>query len=248
MPTHRITAALLAVVALTATACGSSVTVEVVTEGPDGEPQPQANLPVDFLPFDRDSVFDALDAAAETPRPEMGDDLQAASDRVFDLQAEWREAETEWTETREELRELRERLDQIDPRDPDYRSLYDRFGQLEGREAQLDRQRKAAFDSFTAAQGEVSTRLDSFRVALETWEDDAYSGYYDIEVELLDGGEVIADTTNDAGRATVSLPGGEWWVTTRAPVLEGELYWNVPVPDTDTLRLDRSNATLRPRL
>ena len=64
----------------------------------------------------------------------------------------------------------------------------------------------------------------------------------------LDGDEVIADTTNDAGRATVTLPGGDWWVTTRAPVLEGELYWNVPVPDTDTLRLDESNATLRPRL
>lgn len=248
MRTHRITAALLAVVTLTATACGSSVTVEVVTEGPDGEPQAQANLPLDFRPFDRDSVFDALDQAADTPRPEMGDELQASSDRVFSLQAEWRDAEAEWTETREELRDLRERLDQIDPRDPDYRSLYDRFGQLEGREAQLDRQRKAAFDSFTAAQDEVSTRLDSFRVALETWENDAYAGYFDIEMELLGGEDVIADTTNDAGRATVSLPGGSWWVTTRAPVLEGELYWNVPVPDTDTLRLDRSNATIRPRL
>ena len=248
MRTHRITAALLAVVALTATACGSSVTVEVVTEGPDGELQPQANLPLDFLPFDRDSVFDALDAAAETPRPEMGEELQAASDRVLSLQAEWREAETEWSETRDELRNLRERLDQIDPRDPDYRSLYDQFGQLEGREAQLDRQRKAAFDSFTTAQDEVSTRLDSFRVVLEAWENDAYSGYYDIEMELLDGDEVIADTTNDAGRATATLPGGDWWVTTRAPVLDGELYWNVPVPDADTLRLDESNATLRPRL
>lgn len=248
MRTHRITAALLAVVALTATACGSSVTVEVVTEGPEGEPQPQANLPLDFLPFDRDSVFDALDAAAETPRPEMGEELQAASDRVLSLQAEWREAETEWSETRDQLRNLRERLDQIDPRDPDYRSLYDQFGQLEGREAQLDRQRKAAFDSFTAAQDEVSTRLDSFRVVLDTWENEAYSGYYDIEMELLDGRDVIADTTNDAGRATVSLPGGDWWVTTRAPVLEGELYWNVPVPGADTLRLDESNATLRPRL
>ena len=248
MRPHRITAGLLAVVALTVTACGSSITVEVVTEGPDGEPQPQANLPLDFLPFDRDSVFDVLDAAAETPRPEMGDELQASSDRVFSLQADWRETEAEWTETREELRSLRERIDRIDPRDPGYRSLYDQFGQLEGREAQLDRQRKAAFDSFTTAQDQVSTRLDSFRVALEAWEDEAYAGYYDIQVELLGGREVIADTTNAQGRATVSLPGGDWRVTARAPVLEGELYWNVPVPDADTLRLDRSNATLRPRL
>jgi hypothetical protein len=248
MRTHRTTAALLAAVALTATACGSSVTVEVMTEGPEGEPQPQANLPLDFLPFDRDSVFDALDAEAETPRPEMGGELQATSDRVASLQAEWREAETEWSGTRDELRGLRERLDGLDPRDPDYRRLYDQFGQLEGREGQLDRQRKAAFDSFTAAQDEVSTRLDSFRVALETWESEAYSGYYDIEMQLLGGEEVIADTTDAQGRSTVRLPGGAWWVTARAPVLEGELYWNVRVPDADTLRLQSSNGLLRPRL
>ena len=248
MRTHRITASLCAAVALVVSACGSDVTVEVVTDGPDGEPQPQANLPLDFLPFDRDSVFDALDASAATPRPEMGDELLAESNRISTLQAEWREAEAEWSETRDELRDLRGRLDGLDPRDPDYRGLYDQFGQLEGREAQLDRQRKTAFDSFTAAQSEVSTRLDSFRVALETWENEAYAGYYDIQVELLDGGELIADTTDAQGRATVRLPAGDWWVTTRAPVLAGELYWNVPVPDADTLRLGSSNGELRPRL
>lgn len=248
MRTQRNTATLIAAIGLIVTACGSSVTVEVVTEGPEGEPRPQANLPLDFLPFNRDSVFDALDAAAATPRPEMGEDLQTAANRVSSLQSQWREAEGSWSETRDELRTLRQRLDGLDPRDPDYRRLYDQFGQLEGREAQLDRQRKAAFDSFTTAQSQVSTRLDSFRVALETWEGDAYAGYYDIEVRLLDGAELIADTTDAQGRATVRLPGGGWWVTARAPVVDGELYWNVAVPDADTLRLDSSNGLLRPRL
>ena len=42
-------------------ACGGSdVTVQVLGEGADG-PIPQANLEVFFYPFDRDSVFDALD-------------------------------------------------------------------------------------------------------------------------------------------------------------------------------------------
>jgi hypothetical protein len=46
----------------------------------------------------------------------------------------------------------------------------------------------------------------------------------------------------------VSLPGGDWYVTTRTPVAEGELYWNLQIPDVDTLRLDESNGELRPRI
>lgn len=247
MPTHRIPAALVAAVAITAAACGSSVTVEVTTEGADG-PQPQANLPLEFLPFDRDSVFDALDAQAETPRPQMSEDLATASQRVTALQATWRDEENAWSVARDSLRELRDRLDQIDARDPNYRRLYDQFGQLEGQERRLDRGRKTAFDSFTTAQEQVSARLDSFKVVQDAWADEAYAGYYDIEIGLLDGKEIVADTTNARGLATVSLPGGDWYVTTRTPVPQGELYWNVRIPDVDTLRLDASNGELRPRL
>jgi hypothetical protein len=189
-----------------------------------------------------------LDEQAETPAPEMSGDLEAASERVANLQAEWREAETDWSGARDSLRALRDRLDQIDARDPEYRRLYDQFGQLEGRERQLDRARKAAFDSFTTAQNQVSARLDSFRVVREAWAEEAYAGYYDIETELLGGQEILQDTTNAQGLATVGLPGGDWWVTTRSPVAQGEMYWNVKVPDVDTLRLDPSNGELRPRL
>lgn len=247
MRTHRISAVLVAAVAITAAACGSSVTVEVTTEGADG-PQPQPNLPLEFLPFDRDSVFDVLDSQAETPRPQMSEDLEAASQRVTNLQADWREKENAWSEARDSLRQLRDRLDQIDARDPDYRRLYDQFGQLENQERRLDRERKAAFDSFTTAQEQVSARQDSFKIVRDAWADEAYAGYFDIETELLDGREIITDTTNAQGLATVSVPGGDWWVTTRTPVPRGEMYWNVKIPDVDTLRLDASNGELRPLL
>lgn len=247
MRTHRISAVLVAAIAITAAACGSSVTVQVTTEGADG-PQPQANLPLEFLPFNRDSVFDVLDSQAETPRPQMSEDLEAASQRVTNLQADWREKENAWSEARDSLRQLRDRLDQIDARDPDYRRLYDQFGQLENQERRLDRERKAAFDSFTTAQEQVSARQDSFKIVRDAWADEAYAGYYDIETELLDGREMINDTTNAQGLATVSVPGGDWWVTTRTPVPRGEMYWNVKIPDVDTLRLDASNGELRPLL
>lgn len=247
MPTLRINAALVAAVVLVAAACGSSVTVEVMTEGANG-PQPQANLALQFLPFDRDSVFDALDSQSATPPPEMSDELRTASEQVAALQEDWRTKEAAWGEARDELRTVREALDGIDSRDPDYRRQYDRFNELEGVERRLDRERKAAFDAFTAAQGNVTARVDSFRIVRESWAEEAYAGYYDIEVQLLGGSEVVEDTTNARGTATVRLPGGEWWVTTRAPVAAGELYWNVKVPDADTLRLDAGNGELRARL
>ena len=246
MATRSLTAWIAAGAVVLSSACGSSVTVEVTTEGADG-PQPQANLPVRFLPFDRDSVFDALDSQAATPPPVMSDDLQSAAQRVSELQAAWREKETEWSSTREELRELSQALEQIDSRHPDYRRQFERFGQLEGVERRLDRERKAAFDSFTAAQAQVTARVDSFRVVRETWADEAYAGYYDIEQELLDGAEVVEDTTGADGLVTVSLPGSGWWVTAVAPVEAGEIYWNLQLPDADTVRLNEGNGELRAR-
>lgn len=247
MPTLRINAVLVTAVVLVAAACGSSVTVEVTSEGADG-PQPQANLPLQFLPFDRDSVFDALDQQAATPPPEMSAELKTAWEQVAALQEDWRTKEAAWGDARDELRTVREALDGVDSRDPGYRRQYDRFNELEGVERRLDGERKAAFEAFTAAQGDVTARVDSFRVVRENWAEEAYAGYYDIEVQLLGGGEVVEDTTGAQGTATVRLPGGDWWVTTRGPVAAGEMYWNVKVPDADTVRLDASNGELRARL
>lgn len=247
MRIHRFNAVLIAGSVLFAAGCGSSLTVEVTTEGEEG-PQPQANVPVQLLPFDRDSVFNALDQQAETPRPEMSDELEAASQRVTDLQTEWREIEAQWSTAREELRDLRARLDQVPSRSAEYRDLFQQFGQLEQRERRLNSRRQAAFDSFTAAQNQVSTRLDSFSVVQRTWEDAAYADYFDIKADLLGGEEVVADTTNADGLVTVSVPGGDLWAYARVPVPDGELYWNVPVPpDADTLRLNESNGELRSR-
>lgn len=247
MRTHRINAALIAGSILFAAGCGSSLTVEVTTEGDEG-PQPQANVPVELLPFDRDSVFNALDEQAETPRPQMSEELEAAAQRVTDLQTEWRQIEEEWSAAREELRSLRARLDEVPSRSAEYRDLFQQFGELEQRERRLNSRRQAAFDSFTAAQNQVSTRLDSFSVVRRTWEDAAYADYFDIKADLLGGEDVIADTTNAQGLATVSLPAGDWWAYARVAVPDGEMYWNVPVPETDTLRLNESNGELRSRL
>ena len=246
MRTQRLSAVLVAGVALFVAACGSSVTVQVTTEGADG-PESQANVPVEFLPFDRDSVFDALDAQASSPRPQMSAELQAEATRVAELQESWRAKGSEWANERDALQQLSVRLENLDRRDPSYRRLYEQFDQGESRVSRLDRENQALFEQFTQAQEAVAATRDSFKIVDELWQDEAYAGYYDIRVQLVGGDEALADTTNAGGFATMKLPGGDWWITTRARTAGGEVYWNVPVGGQEAFTLNESNGVLRER-
>lgn len=232
------------------TACGGrDQTVQVMTEGAEGELNPVDNLPVQFLPFDRDSLFDALAARAPEPEPQIPADLQTAYDSVLTLQAVWREAENRWSAVRDSLRGISGRLEALDQRSREYRQLYDRFTQMEPREARLNRQRTQAFDAFTSLQEATQTRLDSLRAVREAWGDIAFQDYTAIVDSILEakGAEIVEDTTDAAGFASTRLRGGAWWVHARVPIPEGELYWNVPVVETtpDTLQLTPENAEQR---
>lgn len=246
MRTHRVSMFAVAGAVLLAAGCGSSVTVVVTTEGADG-PEPQANVPIQVLPFDRDSVFDALDSQASTPRPEMSAELQAERARVAELQAQWQDVNRQWAEARDNLQQLSDRLRNMDSRDPDYRRLFDQFNQGESQVNRLTRELDSSFEEFTSAQEAVAAATDSFKIVRDLWEDEAYVDYFDIQTELLGGAEVLEDTTDASGMATVPVSGGDWWVTTRVPTTAGELYWNVRVSG-DTVTLNESNGVTRDRL
>jgi len=227
-------------------ACGRKVTVEVRSEGAEGT-TPVAKHPLQFMPYDRDSLFASLAAQADSPEPKVSDEIRAQLDSVSVLQETWREAESRWGDVRDSLRSLKGRLDKLDRRSRDYRQLFDRFNAMDGRERSLNRRRQSSFEAFTGLQEATAARLDSVRAVIEAWEDVAFRDYTDIETALLGdlGREVIDDTTDAAGMVTRKLPGGDWWVYTRVAVPAGELYWNTPVGDADTLRLTPDNAQHR---
>ncbi len=241
--------------AVALSACGGSdVTVQVLGEGADG-PSPQANLEVFFYPFDRDSVFDALDAEASTPKPEIPEEMLATFAQIRSLQEEWRSKEAEWSEARDRMQTLSEEMQGMDPRSRgtrEYMSKYEEFQQLEGSEGRLNREKQALFEQFTAMQDSVTTQVDVFKAVRDTWEDDAYAGYFDAEQSLVIelGRQVFADTTGADGYGTQSLPAGDWWVNARIRVPVGEFVWNLKIDPTqvDTLRLDVSNGGERIRL
>lgn len=248
MPDKRLAIPFLAAASLVLAACGGgSITVEVLTEGAD-QPEPVADLPVEFLPFDRDSLFAALAAGASEPEPQVPDQLRQEFDSVLVLQETWRVAEASWNEVRDSLRQLSERMQRMDRRSREYRPLFERFNAMEGREGRLNRQRAAAFETFTDLQATNQQRLDSVRAVIEAWEDIAFQDYPDIEADLLEslGKEIAHDTTDASGSLTRRLGGGPWWVHARVAIPAGELYWNVPTAaSSDTLRLTPDNAVRR---
>lgn len=233
-------------------ACGgSTVTVEVTTDGPQGA-VPEENLEVRFFPFDRDSVFDALDARASSPKPEVSSDMVATFDQIRTLQEQYNAKNNEWAEGRDRLQTLSEELQGLDRRSRDYMQRYEAFGELETQVNRLEREKIALFEQFTGMQETVAVRVDSFRIARDSWEEAAYADYFDVEQEILRASksEVYYDTTGVAGTVTRSLSDGNWWVVARVPTARGELYWNVKIDPSavDTLRLTNENGEDRFRL
>ena len=156
----RAVSAVVGMTILLSACGGSQVAVQVLQEGGEAGLQPVADLPVLFVPFDRDALFQTMASSAAEPEPQISADLQAALDSVTVLQTQWRTAETEWSEVRDELRQLSDRLQGMDQRSREYRELYDSFGGMERREGNLDQQRTGAFDAFTALVGPVLARCE----------------------------------------------------------------------------------------
>lgn len=248
---HSSPALVIGATLLLAACGGSTVTVEVKTDGPQGA-VPQENTEVRFFPFDRDSVFDALDARASSPRPEVPADMSATFEQINTLQQEYNAKNNEWAEGRDRLQALSEELQGLDRRSRDYMQKYETFGELESQVNRLEREKKALFDQFTGLQETVAVRVDSFRIARDSWEEATYADYFDIEQDILKAvkAEVFYDTTGVAGTVTRALPDGDWWVVSRVPTARGELYWNLKIDPgaIDTLRLTNENAEDRLRL
>jgi len=213
----------------TLAACGGSQVSVLVLAGEEGAEKPVPNLELKYLPFDRDSIFEVLMAAAENPEPQVPEDLKVQFDSVAVLQEAWSEAEAEWAEARESLQSLSRRLQRLDRRSREYQQLYRQFDGMEAGVARLDNARQAAFGRYTDLQQQTQGRSDSVRAVIDAWEDIAFEDYPDIQAQLLEttGREIVYDTTNAEGVATSRLPAGRWYVYARVNLPSSELYWNV---------------------
>lgn len=214
----------------------------------DGGESPVRDLALVALPYDRDSVLTALEAAAATPRPHT-----RALDSLFRI---WREPFARYARAshrvarfRDSLAGLTRRLDSLPRNAPAYQTLYHQFAELTDSLAAARRRGEPARQELDRLRGKVLPRIDSLRRDVTAWENSTFRDYESSVKTLAGTRELWADTTGADGRVSLRLPAGRWWIYAWAWD-EGDpysqWYWNVPVAG-DSVVLDARTGKRRPR-
>jgi hypothetical protein len=201
------------------------------------------------LPYDRDSVLAALEATADTPRP----DTTALDSlfRAFRLPFVTYTGTVQRTERlRDSLDRLRTRLDSLPRNTPEYREQYAGFSRLTDSLAAAQRRTERARQGLDRARAEFIDRSESLRARIRHWEDSTYRGYDSITRNLAARRrqDPRTDTTGGDGWARFQLPGGDWWIYGRswdATDPNAEWYWNLPVTGDTVLLSSRTGRQRR---
>jgi hypothetical protein len=237
-------------------ACGGNpVTVQVALGGDDpSDARPMSRLEVRLLPYDRDAIFDSLEAAHATPQPEVPADLLQLQEQIAQAQTEWQRAEAQWIAVRDSLRRISETMRGLSRAQPQYVVLFRAFQQLEPQEQALQRSSREAFQRFEQLQGTYAAQTEEVRMRRQQWGDEAFADVDRVLAQRIRelGREPLVDTTNASGVVTFRPRTGQWWVHARVPGSYDEYYWNLPVQvqrgEPVELRLNEQNAEVRPRL
>ncbi|MFC1659931.1 hypothetical protein ACFL3S_00515 [Gemmatimonadota bacterium] len=241
-------------------ACGPGqvvVTAEIEVPNPEGEGmvvRPISDTEVELYPFDRDAVFDSLEAEFGVPEPPIPDELLAAQDSIAVAQEAWRAAEARWGSLRDRLQQVTDEMEGLNRGEARYVALYREFQDGEAQLIRVEREKDGAFERFTALQEGIIRQADSIRILRDQWADDAFGAAWDVfAIKLQETGmDLLADTTDAAGIATIEVPPGQWWVHARHELPFQELYWNIPITvvrgTPEEVRLTRETAQIRPKL
>jgi hypothetical protein len=226
------------------------VAVRVSIPGPDSVETPVTGVGLVALPYDRDSVLAALEAAAPSPRPDT-----TALDSLFGA---FRVPFVTYTGTlqrterlRDSLDRMRARLDSL-PRDtPEYRERYAGFSRLNDSLSAAQARTERARQDLDRARARFLDRSEPLRAAIRHWEDSTYRGYDSLTRRLAARRrqDPRTDTTGGDGWARFQLPPGEWWIYGRswdATDPNAEWYWNLPVT-SDTILLSSRTGRQRRR-
>lgn len=252
-------------VMLAAGACASPevvVTVEIDVASPDGDgtvTRALESLEVRLIPFDRDAVFDSLQAAFPTPEPEVPQDLLDAREEVRIAQEHWQEAERRWNTVRDTLQKISAAMENYNRGEARYLALFREFGDFEGQLGGVEREMNTAFERFDSLQRGTIRQADSVRIQQENWADDAFA---DVDLVFLakqreSGRDIAVDTTDANGIArsfhvNAKVEPGQYWVVARFEQTYSEFYWNVPITveagEPVQVRLSNENAEVRLKL
>jgi hypothetical protein len=221
---------LLLILAVAACSGPRDVSVRILVPDLSGAATPASGVPVVAVPYDRDSVIAALEAAQATPRPHV-----AALDSLF---ARFRRPFLDHFEAGQRLEAVR---------DSAARGLLDERA-VAAATARADSTRSA----LEAARKELASG-DSLRADVRRWENSTYRSYDSVVRVLAERARrrPVVDTTDAVGVAELTIPASRdaWWVTARVwDVTDPNMSWTWSVRvEGDSVTLDPTNARRRPR-
>ena len=225
-------------------------------DGPGMVAQPLSDIEVQLLPFDRDAVFDSMEAAFGMQEPSIPESLIADRERLREVQLEWQEHQERWTSIRERLTGLSERMEGLNRGEALYVTLYRQWIALEEELGTVELQMNASFDNFSILQELTIEASDSIRALRERWADRAFEGVGEVFFAKLQASELdmVTDTTDASGvaRENLTVKPGRYWIYARYELTYSELYWNFPIDveagEPIVIALTRANAEERIKL
>jgi hypothetical protein len=234
-----------------ASACSNSRTVTVQVLVPDlaGSATPIAGVVVTAIPYDRDSLIDAMERRVSAGRPHtqtLDSLFQAFHGPFLEFsRAAWNVERA--TRARDSVvAALRAAAS------PASRAELDRrLTQLDDSLRRLTPALERARATLSAARDTLWPRIVPLRLEARQWQLSTFDGYYTAARGLARSRmrTVSADTTDATGWATMVVASGPWWITARSPDPQDpnfEWYWNVRV-DGDTIRLNPATGRHLPR-
>jgi hypothetical protein len=235
-----------------------AVTAEIEVPNPEVEGEmmtaPIAGTEIQFLPFDRDAVFDSLTTAFGTPEPPIPQDLLDAQGEIAAAQEEWQAAERAWQAGRDRLLAINQEMEGLNRGESQYNILYQEFRDREVEVNRAERIKDQAFARFNSLQEGYIQRADSMRFIQEQWADEAFAMAFDVFALKAreTGQDILADTTDAQGMTLTDVPPGDWWVHAYYELPFSELYWNLPITvirgEPVQVRLTRETALVRPKI
>lgn len=224
-------------------ACSTETDLTILAQGEnaDGETVPLANVNLDIIPYDIDELYQDLEEQTQPGPP-------PAADSISVLAREYQQSCAGYRATSDSIEMVQERASAIEDQTSDeYHRIFEQYQGLVAREKERFEECQTVTDAYTEVR-------ESYRQKREAWEAEAWPAdeFTAAESALIGDKPVQTVETGQAGRATVTVPNGTWWILGTAPVpgsISQQYRWNVQVEaegGQDTVRLAGENAETAP--
>jgi hypothetical protein len=236
--------------------CGSGeivVTAQLAGQDSIGGVAPLKDVVVQAVPYDRDSIFDALKASYSRPEPQVPDSLIRLQQEIAQAADQEQAATQRWNIARDSLKNISDRLKGLNTSSAQYRVLYRDFAPVDAMERQAKRDMDAAFSRFKTLQERYTSQASAVKAEREQWANEAYASVDSVIALKLEaiGLAEASDTTDANGVARMPVKPGQWWVVAWYDLPYEELYWNGPIEvgrgDPTRIELTQQNAVSRPK-